>query len=127
VIAAQSAMAVHACSLALSGLPMSPPSEVVVTASEVVVTASEDGLSGGSGNGAGVPIQGEDPVALCHFHCKGDPQIDAHADAPTAPIAPQPALMVVTRDQRLPASAAMTLLPVRSSAPPPLILFSRFL
>src|SRR5437867_456499 len=81
LIVAQSAMAAHACSMVLSNLPLSTPSEPMVT-------ASEDGPSFGSADGAGAPIHDENSLALCHFHCKCYPQIDAYADAPTAPIAP---------------------------------------
>jgi hypothetical protein len=58
----------------------------------------------------GMAEQTGSTVNVCESHCVGPQQIDAQADALTAPIAPQPALMV-----RLPDSCTLAL----TAAPAP--------
>jgi hypothetical protein len=64
---------------------------------------------------------------VCEGHCTYDKQIDVYPDAPTAAIAPHPALLVrialATEQPRF----RTTFLEARSTAPPVSLLFSRFL
>jgi hypothetical protein len=63
---------------------------------------------------------------LCLSHCQLGQQVDVHAGAPTAAIAPQPPLTVQPVDQLVAATESASLV-VPLAAPPPQLLFSRFL
>jgi hypothetical protein len=71
--------------------------------------------------------QADSTVNLCLSHCFVDQQVDAQADAPSATVAPRPALLVHLSDPYVPtATAALSLLPI-AAAPPPQLRFRRFL
>lgn len=64
---------------------------------------------------------------VCEAHCVVGQQVDVHTEAPMAAIAPQPALTVRLVDPRISARADARSPSAAASAPPPLLLFSRFL
>ena len=71
--------------------------------------------------------QAQSTVNVCISHCFAGSQVDAQPDAPTALVAPQPALLVDVSDPWVPnVTAALSLQPV-IAAPPPRLRFSRFL
>jgi hypothetical protein len=64
---------------------------------------------------------------VCDSHCAYGQQIDVQPDAPTAAIAPQPALTVRVVSPIVQPSHDSAALDARSTAPPVSLLFSRFL
>jgi hypothetical protein len=64
---------------------------------------------------------------VCELHCAYGQQIDVQPDAPVAAIAPQAALTVGAVPSIARPSCDKILLQARSTAPPVLVLFSRFL
>ena len=103
--------AVHACSF-LNPAAQPPPSAAVQA-----MPADCPGMAEQTGS----------TVNVCESHCIGPEQIDAQADALTAPIAPQPALTVRRSDS---CSRALTAAPAFSTigaSRSVLLLFSRFL
>jgi hypothetical protein len=103
--------AAHACSI------LNPASQSTPEAAAQAMPADCPGMAEQTGS----------TVNVCESHCIGPQQIDAQADALTAPIAPQPALTVRRSDScNRPSNAAPTL-SVIGAAPSALLLFSRFL
>ena len=64
---------------------------------------------------------------VCLAHCDFGQQVDVHTDAPTAAIAPQVGLTVRPVRPLIPVDPESLSLIASVAAPPPLLLFSRFL
>jgi hypothetical protein len=116
----QAAAAVQACPIDRAGnaAAFDPPA----FAAEATVAVGIDGGCAGHRDGGASPA----PLAnACEVHCMQGAQPDAPAAMP-AP-APAPMLVVAMPCEVLPLSAAQRPLDAKSAAPPPQLLFSRYL
>jgi hypothetical protein len=66
-------------------------------------------------------------INACGAHCLADQQTQAHAQVPTAAIAPQSALLVRLDEGLAIAGRTASFRGWPSAAPPPQLLYSRFL
>ena len=64
---------------------------------------------------------------FCNFHCQSVHQVDSHAEVPTAPFAPQPAVLVACSSASEPLSRSSPWLHARGTAVPARILLVRLL
>lgn len=71
--------------------------------------------------------QSESTVNTCQAHCVFGQQIDVPTEAPIAALAPELPLTIRLAVPHIPASAETFTLFASGAAPPPLLLFSRFL
>ncbi len=119
--AAQASLIVHASA---SPMPISQAS-----------TATTGSNSENAGNAAGVRpahcagYANERTVdkGFCNFHCQSVHQVDSHAEVPTAPFAPQPAVLVACSSASEPLSRSSPWLHARGTAIPPRIFLARLL
>jgi hypothetical protein len=66
-------------------------------------------------------------VNACVSHCELGQQVDVYGDAPMASVAPRPPLVVRLVGPLIPTSGEHSSLVAALAAPPPQLLFSRFL
>lgn len=110
---AQAAMAAHACGMPTSAL--GSPAQGIEGASSM-----HAGCAGASSHSNPAP-------SACESHCYADQQVQGQADVPTASIAPQPALIARLAEAPVPAFFMASSLAQPAGAPPPQLLFVRFL
>jgi hypothetical protein len=94
----------------------------VAAAQTAVATPADDC----AGMGAASTSEGDLKGNLCQAHCQAVVQIDATTVVAVNPHVP-PALQVVVVHDALPASAWLEPLAAKSAAPPPQLLYARFL
>jgi hypothetical protein len=116
-VALQGTVAVHACTVDASGPGAAAADQVAVATDD---SAAMPDCSKAAGNGA-------PDVKICAAHCHAGFQVDAGSVATMPPLAPQSALTVSIALPALLKPAVAGSLVARSGAPPPQLLFSRFL
>lgn len=111
---AQMVTAVHAC-------------PTLTTAAAAPAQAATPDSPTNAGDCASMAKQAGASVKVCESHCAAGNQVGTHAEAPAAALAPHPALTVRAILPAVPVAVAASTLSAVSAAPPPLILFTRFL
>lgn len=111
---AQVVTAVHACSI-LTLAAQSPVQADSPIGQTMPANCTEMAKQSGSN------------VNVCESHCVFGQQVDVPTAAPIAATAPTVVLMIRQAAPSVPAGAARSSLVARAAAPPPLLLFSRFL
>ncbi|HEX7272695.1 MAG TPA: hypothetical protein VF420_11155 [Casimicrobiaceae bacterium] len=110
---AQAAVAAHACAILIAaGSPV--PS----------IGASAPEMPPGCADMAG---HTDSTVNVCQSHCLADQQTQGQADVPLPGIAPQPALVIRIAEARLTTGALALTAVTPAAAPPPQLLYNRFL
>jgi hypothetical protein len=110
--------------------------QVVTVAHACPSLAVPENNSFAASGGATVPLPGDcEAMAkkagstknVCQSHCAGNEQLGSDVPAPSAALAPQPALVVRVCASYVQSSANAYGSPPRSVGPPPTLLFGRFL
>jgi hypothetical protein len=112
---AQIITAAHACSILTLASPQGPVQAEPPVGQAMPTDCGE------------MAKQSDSTINVCVSHCDFGQQVDAHADAPAAAISPQPPLLIRPVGPLIPASGEHWSLPAALAAPPPQLLFSRFL
>jgi hypothetical protein len=112
---AQIITAAHACSILAQGSPPGTALAEPAVSQAMPTDCPEMAKKSGS------------TLNVCVSHCDFGQQVDAHADVPIAAIAPQPPLLIRPVGRLIPTSGEHLALLAALAAPPPQLLFSRFL
>jgi len=109
---AEAATAAHACAM----LASAPPGQAMQASTQPMPPGCPE-MAKRSGSTPNV----------CQLHCLAGQHVYGQVDVPSASIAPQVALTVRVADEYIPAHITTSSLAPLATAPPPQLLFSRFL